>query len=160
MKMLVRLIAAILPAVFCCWAALADPIADLSGFWSGNGTISLTNGRTERVKCQVYYKIEGSTQIRQTMRCASADYTINSLADLQLKGSQVTGSWEEKTYAAKGGVTGQYSGDSFTLSIKGLNFTAAMSVTLSSCKQSVNITPQGLEITRVAIALAKEPCGG
>jgi len=160
MRILARLTAMILPAMLFASAALADQIADLTGFWSGNGSISLANGRTERVKCQVFYKIEGGAQIKQTMRCASPDYTINALAELQLKGSHVSGTWEEKTYAAKGDVTGRYGGDGFVLSIKGANFTAAMNVTLSSCKQSLNITPQGLEVTRVSIALAKERCGG
>ena len=54
--------------------------------------------------------------IRQTMRCASADYSINSLAELRVKGDQVTGSWEEKTYSAKGDVTGRFSGEGFVLS--------------------------------------------
>jgi len=159
MKILVRLAAVTLSAMLSVWVALADPIAALTGYWSGNGTVALTNGRTERVKCQVFYKAEGG-QIRQTMRCASPDYTINALAELQLKGSQVTGTWEEKTYAAKGAVTGRFANDSFALSIQGANFTAVMNVTLSSCKQSLNITPQGLEVTRVSIALAKERCGG
>ena len=34
-----------------------------------------------------------------------------------------------------------------------------MNVTLSNCKQSISISPQGLEVTRVSIALAKERCG-
>ena len=67
----------------------------------------------------------------------------------------MTGSWEEKTYAAKGDVTGRYSGENFALMIKGASFTATMNVTLSACKQSINITPKGLDITKVTIALAK-----
>jgi hypothetical protein len=160
MKILVRLTAATLPAtVFAC-AALADPIGNLTGYWSGNGSVALSNGKTERVKCQVFYKTDGGNQIRQTMRCASADYKINSLAELRVQGSQVSGTWEEKTYAAKGDVTGRYGTEGFALSIQGANFSAAMNVALSSCKQSLNITPQGLEVTRVSITLAKERCGG
>jgi hypothetical protein len=45
------------------------------------------------------------------------------------------------------------------LSIQGANFSAAMNVTLSSCKQSLSITPQGLDVARVSISLAKERCG-
>jgi hypothetical protein len=136
--------------------ALAEPIADLAGFWSGNGSVTLAGGNTERVKCQVFYKAENDgSQLRQTLRCASTDYTINATADLQVKGGQVTGSWEEKTYAAKGEVTGRYSGESFNLMIKGANFTAAMNVTLSSCKQSISIIPKGLDVTKVTIGLAK-----
>jgi hypothetical protein len=167
MTMLARLTALALPAALCAGLvlgpvpgpALADPIVDLSGYWSGNGSIALTNGKTERVKCNVLYKGDGGSQIRQTMRCASPDYSINSLAELRLKGDRVSGTWEEKTYAAKGDVTGRFGGDSFALSIQGANFSAAMNVTLSNCKQSLSITPQGLDVTRVSISLAKERCG-
>jgi hypothetical protein len=156
MKTFARFAAVTLFGAICSWAALAEPIGDLAGFWSGNGAVTLASGNTERVKCQVFYKAsESNTQLRQTLRCASADYTINATADLQVKGSQVTGSWEEKTYSAKGEVTGRYSGESFALMIKGANFTASMNVALSACKQSINITPKGLDITKVTIALAK-----
>jgi hypothetical protein len=136
--------------------APADPLGDLNGFWSGTGSVLLSGGSTERVKCQVFYKSgDGNTQIRQTMRCASTDYTINSLAQLSVRGNQVTGSWEEKTYSAKGEVTGRFSGESFVLSIQGANFSAAMNVSLSGCKQNISITPKGLDVTKVTIALAK-----
>jgi len=141
-------------------AVLADPAGELAGYWSGSGSVVLANGKTERVKCNVVYKAAEGGSLRQTMRCASADYSINSLADLRIKGGQVSGSWEEKTYAAKGDVTGRYSGEAFALTIQGATFSAAMNVTLSNCKQSINISPQGLEVTRVAIALAKDRCGG
>jgi hypothetical protein len=159
MMMLTRLAAAMLPMVLFSWAALADPIAGLTGYWSGTGSISLGKGKTERVRCSVIYKTDGANQLRQTMRCASPDYAINSLAELHIKGAQVSGSWEERTYSAKGDVTGRFAGDSFTLQIQGTSFSAAMNVTLASCKQSLSITPQGLEVTKVSISLAKERCG-
>ena len=163
MTMLARLSALTLPAALCVWSAIgpahADPLGDLTGYWSGSGSIALANGKTERVKCNVVYKANGGTEVRQTMRCASADYSINSLAELRVKGSQVTGTWEERTYSAKGDVTGRFGGDSFALSIQGASFSAAMHVTLSNCKQSLNITPQGLDVSRVSISLAKDRCG-
>ena len=156
MKTFAGLAAAVVSMALCSRVALADPISDLSGFWSGSGSVTLASGNVERVKCQVFYKTSDSnTHLKQTMRCASTDYTINAQAELQVKGGQVTGSWEEKTYAAKGEVTGRYNGESFALSIRGANFTAAMNVTLSNCKQSINITPKGLDVTKVTIGLAK-----
>ena len=108
------------------------------------------------MKCAVSYRVgQGGTQIKQTMRCASADYSINATADLSVKGAQVTGSWEEKTYSATGEISGRYTGGSFVLSIKGANFTAAMNVGLSSCKQSITIHPRGLEVRRISMSLAK-----
>jgi len=136
--------------------AAAGPIEDLSGYWTGAGTVLLTNGSTERVKCAVIYKVGGSgTQIKQTMRCASADYNINAAAELRVNGAQVSGNWEEKTYSATGAVTGKFSENNFVLSIQGTNFSAAMNVSLSDCKQSISIAPQGLDVTRISIGLGK-----
>jgi len=136
--------------------AVAGPIEDMAGYWTGVGTVLLTSGSTERVKCVVIYRIGSSgTQIKQTMRCASTDYKIDSAAELRVNGEHVSGTWEEKTYSATGDVTGRYTGTSFVLSIKGQNFTAAMNVGLSSCKQSISITPQGLDVRRISMNLAK-----
>ncbi len=68
---------------------------------------------------------------------------------------QVTGSWEERTYSASGSVSGRMTGSGFTLSIQGANFSAAMAVATSPCKQSINIAPNGFDITRIAIGLGK-----
>jgi hypothetical protein len=137
-------------------SAAAGPIEDLAGYWTGSGSVMLEGGKTEKVKCAVTYKIsDGAGDIRQSMRCASTDYTINATAALQVKGQQVSGTWEEKTYAATGQISGRYTGSSFVLSIQGANFSATMNVGLSNCKQSINIAPEGLDVKRIAIGLGK-----
>jgi len=136
--------------------ATAGPIDDLTGYWTGSGTVLLTNGSTERVKCAVVYKVAGGgTRIRQTMRCASADYNISAAAELRVQGAQVSGNWEEKTYSATGDVSGRYTGSSFVLAIQAPSFTAGMNVGLSSCKQSITITPKGIDVRRITMNLAK-----
>jgi hypothetical protein len=137
--------------------AHAGPIEELEGYWTGAGTIVLRDS-TERVKCAVRYRVgRNASQIRQTLRCASADYNINSTAELTLKGGQVEGSWEEKTYSTSGQVAGRYTGSSFVLTIQGANFSAAMNVGLSGCKQSITINPKGggSEVRRITMSLAK-----
>jgi hypothetical protein len=137
--------------------AAAGPVEDMTGYWSGTGTIRLSGKETERVKCVAIYRVgDAGTKIKQTLRCASSDYNINAKADLAIKGGQqVEGSWEEQTYSASGEVTGRYTGSSFVLAIKGANFTAAMNVGLSNCKQSIEITPKGLEMRRISMTLSK-----
>jgi hypothetical protein len=147
--------AAGLAAALAASAATAGPIEDLDGYWSGGGTVLFSEG-SERVKCAVRYKVgQGGTQIKQIMRCASADFSINATAELGVNGGQVAGNWEEKTYSATGQISGRYTGSSFVLTIKGANFTAAMNVGLSSCKQSITIHPRGLEVRRISMSLAK-----
>ena len=147
--------AAGLAAALTASAATAGPIEDLTGYWTGGGTVVFSEGR-ERVKCAVVYKVgQGGTQIKQTLRCASADYSINATAQLSVKGALVEGNWEEKTYSAAGRVSGRYTGSSFVLSIHGANFTASMNVGLSGCKQSITIHHKNLEVRRISMSLAK-----
>jgi hypothetical protein len=155
MPMRRRAAAAGLAVALAATAATAGPIEDLDGYWSGGGTVVLSDGK-ERVKCAVRYKVgQSGAQIRQTLRCASADYSINGTAEFSVKGAQVDGTWEEKTYSASGQISGRYTGSSLVLSIKGANFSAAMTVGLSTCKQSITIQPRGLEVRRISMSLAK-----
>lgn len=155
-KKLSSLLVVGLGLAFAADGARATQIEGMNGYWSGNGSVVLANGNTERVKCAVTYRIsENGTQIRQTMRCASADYKIDALAELRVKGERVSGSWEEKTYSATGEVSGKFADNAFALNIKGANFSAAMNVSLSDCKQNISISPQGLDVTRISIGLGK-----
>jgi hypothetical protein len=138
------------------WPAAANPIGEMAGYWTGAGSVTLSGGNTERVKCAVIYKVsDDGGQIKQSIRCASTDYSINATAELRVKGEHVSGNWEEKTYSATGEVSGRYTGESLVLSIQGANFTAAMNVSLSACKQSISIAPKGLDVNRISIGLAK-----
>lgn len=135
---------------------LAAPVNDLAGRWSGWGSITMSNGSSEQVKCVATYFVEGGgAQLRQNLRCASTSYKIDVTAKLNNANGQLTGEWEEKTYAAIGSVAGRFHGTGFNVSIQGPAFSAAMAVTTTSCKQSISITPTGFDISRINIGLDK-----
>jgi hypothetical protein len=137
-------------------AASAAIIDDLPGRWSGWGTISLPSGSSEQVKCiATYFVNDGGASLVQNLRCASNSYKIDATAKLANAGGALTGDWEEKTYAAKGSVSGKTTSDGFNLAIKGDTFTAVLAVTSTNCKQSVTITPKGMDISKIAITLGK-----
>jgi hypothetical protein len=137
-------------------SASAATIDDLPGRWSGWGTISLPSGSSEQVKCIVTYFVnDGGASMVQNLRCASSSYKIDATAKLKNASGTLTGEWEEKTYSALGSVTGKTTSDGFNLAIKGDTFTAVLAVTSTNCKQSVTITPQGLDIAKIAITLGK-----
>jgi hypothetical protein len=137
-------------------SASAAPIDDLPGRWSGWGTISLPSGTSEQVKCiATYFVNDGGASMVQNLRCASSSYKIDATAKLKLASGALTGEWEEKTYAAIGSVAGKTTSDGFNLAITGDKFTAVLAVTSTNCKQSVTITPTGLDISRIAISLGK-----
>lgn len=134
----------------------ANPIAELPGRWSGTGSIKLSNGSTENLKCvATYFVSDGGAHVTQNLRCASQSYRIDAKANFIIRGTQVTGNWEERQYAQIGAVSGRVTGNGFNLQINGAHFTAAMQVTSSTCRQSISIAPNGFDISRISIGLGK-----
>ncbi len=152
----VRTVTTALAIAFGTVSAVANPVSELAGYWTGTGAVLLTNGNTEQVKCAVIYKVSpNGREVKQSLRCASPAYNINAAAELQVNGGAVSGKWEEKNYSQTGDVTGKMTDAGFALAIKGLNFSAAMNVNGTGCKQSINITPQGTDVTKITIGLGK-----
>lgn len=148
--------AALLVAVSVAHAAPAGPVSDLPGRWSGWGAVTYLNGQSEQVKCVATYFVDGGgASVKQNLRCASKGYDIDATADLKVTGGQVSGAWEERRWSATGSVAGRMTGDGFNLSIQGDNFSAAMAVSTSSCKQSISIMPRGVDISKISIGLGK-----
>jgi hypothetical protein len=136
--------------------ASANPLGELPGRWSGTGSIRLTNGTAQTVKCvATYFVTGGGANVAQNLRCAGPSYKIDTHANLVVRGGQVTGSWEERQYAQKGAITGRMTSNGFSLQISGAQFTAALQLTSAACKQSLSITPKGFDISRISIGLAK-----
>ncbi len=134
--------------------AIAAPLQDLSGYWTGAGSVTLSSGNTEQLKCVVTYKVTGSN-MKQSLRCASPSYSIQAQADLHVTGDRVSGHWEEKTYTATGDVSGRITDTGLTLAIQGATFTAAMRVQMAGCQQTITIVPTGLDVTKISIDLGK-----
>lgn len=151
------LLLAIVPASGPAAPALsAQPIDGYDGRWSGWGSITMTNGTAEQVKCvATYFVKQAGAELTQNLRCASQSFRIDAVAKLDVKGDDVTGKWEERTYSAQGSVSGRLTSGGFNLSIQGEGFSAAMRVAMTDCKQSITIAPRGFEISRIAIGLDK-----
>jgi hypothetical protein len=132
----------------------ADPLGELPGRWSGSGSIRMANGTTQSVKCVATYFVSAGN-VTQNLRCASPSYKIDTKASLSVRGGQVTGNWEERQYAQTGAVTGRMTSNGFNLHISGAQFTAALQLTSTACKQSLSITPKGFDISRISIGLGK-----
>jgi hypothetical protein len=137
-------------------AQTAKPLklSEFSGYWSGTGVVTWTNGSSEQLKCVATYK-NATIDLRQNLRCASPGYAISASVDLKVEGDSVSGSWEEKTYSANGVITGRVTETGLALAIKGPTFTADMSVNHSACKQTIEITPTGVDVSRISIGLGK-----
>lgn len=119
--------------------ALANPFAELSGSWKGDGILEPLGGDAERVICRAKYDVLADT-VTQTIICAGTDYKINAVSNLTYSDGTLTGSWNEKTYGASGGASGSVKGDTIYLRISGESFNARMSIDMSSDRHTVTIT--------------------
>lgn len=154
----VALMAMVLMAPTVVWAQSVD---NLAGRWSGWGSVQMSNGSTEQVKCVATYFVKNSGgTVDQNLRCASSSYSIDARANYIVNGSALSGSWEERKHSARGDVNGRVTSDGFRLSVKGDTFTANMIVTASSCKQSISIRPQGTNVSQISIGLRRSSTGG
>lgn len=130
-----------------------NPFDTLLGSWRGNGQIALTDGKTERLKCNAYYT-GGGTQLGMAIRCQSESSNVEIRSKLSQSGGRISGTWEERTYNAQGTASGQASTGKISLSISG-GVSGTMLVSYSSSRQSVAISTQGIALKSVTIDLSR-----
>jgi hypothetical protein len=118
-----------------------NPFDQLKGYWTGGGTVSPVNGNPEKVSCRVTYNVAGSA-VSQNLRCAGTDYKINTSTKLTYNNGKISGSWNESTYDASGGVTGTAKGNTVHARLTGDKFSGRMSISISGKRHSINIVQQ------------------
>jgi hypothetical protein len=133
------------------------PFLGLSGHWSGAGTVTMTNGATERLRCKVAYAVNPNGKaLQQTLRCASDSYRLEISSNVISEGGSLSGSWAEATRGVSGNISGRASGAEIVANVAGAGFTARLDVRTHDDKQSVTIRPQGdTEVSAVSISLRK-----
>jgi hypothetical protein len=134
-------------------AGAAGPFDTLLGSWRGNGQIRLTDGKTERLKCNAYYT-GGGSQLGMAIRCQSESSNVEIRSKLSQSGSRISGTWEERTFNASGTASGQASSSRISLQISG-GVTGTMNVSYSGSHQSVAISTQGIALKSVTIDLSR-----
>ena len=134
-------------------AADAGPFDTLLGSWRGSGQIELSQGKTERLKCNAYYT-GGGSQLGMAIRCQSESSNVEIRSKLSQSGGRVTGTWEERTFNAEGNASGQATNGKITLSISG-SVIGSMQVSYSASRQSVSISTQNIALKSVSIDLTR-----
>lgn len=133
--------------------AAAGPFDTLLGSWRGSGEIVLTDGRTERLKCNAYYT-GGGSRLGMAIRCQSESSNVEIRSKLSETGGRISGTWEERTYNAEGTASGRATDDKISLQISG-GVTGTMQVSFSRSRQSVAIATQGIALKSVTIDLTR-----
>ncbi len=131
------------------------PFAVLAGAWSGAGTLALSGGSNERIRCRAKYEVAGGgSKARFELRCASDSYKFELQGNITYRNGEVLGDWNETTRGVAGQVTGAVSGSQIEVRVDSQTFVALLFLTTSGDRQSISITaPSGSEMSQAAITL-------
>ncbi|HET9904909.1 MAG TPA: hypothetical protein VFQ27_14525 [Xanthobacteraceae bacterium] len=126
--------------------AASGPFADFPGSWSGTGTIRLSNGGTERIRCTARYRVRssGGYDVDLSLTCASDSYKFDLTGDFRANESeQITGQWTERTRNIGGSVIGRARGNRIQIHAESSGFAADLVMTTRERRQSVSIDSRG-----------------
>ena len=69
-----------------------DPFGQLAGSWSGSGTIDLSNGKHEQIKCRAAYDVlEEQKKLQLNIHCASDSYNFDLRGSASYAAGAITG---------------------------------------------------------------------
>ncbi|MGN6411048.1 MAG: hypothetical protein ACTHK9_06250 [Nitrobacter sp.] len=135
--------------------AQTSPFAGFAGNWSGKGTVTLTDGSKENIRCRASYRVNVTgTALKQSLRCASDSYQFDLSSDVVSDGDRLTGNWSEASRNLFGSVRGRASGGEIEVFVEAAGFAANLSLRTRGNKQSVSITSKG-EIRNVSITMTR-----
>ena len=121
-----------------CYAQRIAPFDRLVGQWSGSGTIELSNGSRESIRCRAGYDVQ-QNRLQLNIRCASEGSNFDLRANAEYSGGAISGSWSESTRGASGTISGKAEGDRFQVVAKSSSFNATLALVTHGGRQSVTI---------------------
>jgi len=135
--------------------AQSSPFAGFDGNWSGNGTVSLSDGSKENIRCKASYKVDHTGKaLKQSLRCASDSYKFDLSSDVVSEGTEITGNWSESSRNVFGSVRGRAGGGEIQVFVEAAGFAANLTLRANGNKQSVSISSKG-EIRGVSITMVR-----
>ena len=134
----------------------SNPFAGFAGTWSGSGTVALSNGTTERLRCQATYVVASAgTNLRQNLRCASDSYNFELRTDITAEGGRVAGLWTEITRNLQGRISGRVAAGRIDAVAEGPGFSAGIAMAPQGTRQAVSIRSQGTELSQVSVIMTR-----
>ena len=135
--------------------AQSGPFIGFNGAWSGNGTVALSDGTTERIRCKADYIVDGSgLGLKQTLKCASDSYKFDLTSDVRSQGDRISGNWSEASRNVFGNLQGTAGGGRIEVFVEATGFAANLTLQTNGNKQTVQISSKG-EIRGVNITMVK-----
>src|SRR6266404_4397888 len=135
--------------------AQSGPFVGFDGSWSGNGTVALSDGTTERIRCKADYKVNGTgLGLKQNLHCASDSYKFDLSSEVTSQGDRISGNWSERSRNIFGYLQGTAGGGQIDVFVEASGFAANLTLRTTGNKQSVSISSKG-EIRGVNITMTK-----
>ena len=135
--------------------AQSGPFVGFDGSWSGKGTVSLSDGTTEHIRCKADYKVNGSgLNLKQSLHCASDSYKFDLSSDVTSQGDRISGNWSEASRNVFGNLQGTAGGGQIDVFVEASGFAANLTLRTSGNRQTVQISSKG-DIRGVNITLVK-----
>jgi hypothetical protein len=135
--------------------AQSGPFAGFAGAWSGNGTVALSDGTTERIRCKADYKVNGTgLGLKQSLHCASDSYKFDLSSDVTSQGDRISGSWSEASRNIFGDLQGTAGGGQIDVFVEASGFAATLTLRTTGNKQTIQISSKG-EIRGVSITMVR-----
>ena len=147
--------AALLLSVSASLAQSSGPFVGFDGAWSGTGTVSLSDGSTERIRCKADYKVGGGgLSLKQNLHCASDSYKFDLSSDVTSHGDRISGNWSEASRNVFGNLQGTAGGGQIEVFVEANGFAANLTLRTSGSRQTVQISSKG-DIRGVNITMVK-----
>src|SRR3981081_2893545 len=135
--------------------AQSGPFAGFDGSWSGTGTVALSDGTTERIRCKADYKVNGNgLGLKQNLHCASDSYKFDLSSEVTSQGDRISGNWSERSRNIFGNLQGTAGGGQIEVAGEASGFAANLNLRTTGNKQSVQIDSKG-EIRGVNITMVR-----
>jgi hypothetical protein len=135
--------------------AQSGPFAGFEGTWAGTGTVALSDGTTERIRCKADYKVNGSgLGLKQNLHCASDSYKFDLSSDVTSQGERISGNWSEASRNIFGNLQGTAGGGQIDVFVEASGFAANLTLRTNGNKQVVQISSKG-DIRGVNITMTK-----
>lgn len=122
------------------YAQSGGPFSGLAGNWTGNGTVTLDDGSTERIRCRASYAVgDNGNGLNQTLICASDSYKFDFKTNVIADQGALSGTWSESSRGVNGNLQGRGTNGNFQVTASSPGFTANVSLMTRGNKQSVVI---------------------
>lgn len=135
--------------------AQSGPFAGFGGAWFGSGTVALSDGSIERIRCKADYKISGSgLDLKQKLLCASDSYKFDLTSDVVSNGNRISGNWSESSRNIFGSLQGTAGGGEIEVFVQANGFAASLTLRTDGRRQTVQISSKG-EIKGVHLTMVR-----